>query len=395
MRNDQLRILVLDANQRSALAVTRSLGAHQHFIITADETVSALAGSSKFSRDYIQCPSPARQPKEFCEWLRATTASAKIDWVFPVTEISSQLILLHPEALGEARLPFASLECVMSLADKWQLIQLAETLGIKHPRSSHYNSGAELNATIIANLTYPVVLKPTQSRRWLGDRWLSTAVHIADSAEQLTNLIQNTAYFRDFPFMLQEYIPGHGAGIFALYNQGSPITFFAHQRLREKPPRGGVSVFSRSVPLDPRLLETTKTLLGAANWHGVAMVEFKISADGTPYIMEVNTRFWGSLQLAIDAGVDFPSLLLQVCADGASTPPRAYRINQRLRWLLGDVDSLYLLLRDPDFSLTQKVRRILDFITPRPFSTKHEVNRWSDLAPAWHELKTYISSFMR
>ena len=47
-------------------------------------------------------------------------------------------------------------------------------------------------------------------------------------------------------------------------------------------------------------------LLDELNWHGVAMVEFKVTEDGTPYLMEINTRFWGSLQLAIDAGVDFP-----------------------------------------------------------------------------------------
>ena len=33
-------------------------------------------------------------------------------------------------------------------------------------------------------------------------------------------------------------------------------------------------------------------------------------ARASPYLMEVNGRFWGSLQLAIDAGVDFPALLV-------------------------------------------------------------------------------------
>ena len=37
------------------------------------------------------------------------------------------------------------------------------------------------------------------------------------------------------------------------------------------------------------------------------MVEFKHDErDGVPKLMEINGRFWGSLQLAIDAGVDFP-----------------------------------------------------------------------------------------
>lgn len=393
---------MLDANQRSALAVTRSLGASQLCsIVTADETPSSLAGSSKYSSDYRQYPPPSSQPKAFCEWLRHLTSTEKIDWVFPTTEISSQLILLNSDCLNSARIPFASLEQVMSLADKWQLIQLAQRLGISHPASRYYASAHEytcaneLDAHIMTGLHYPVVLKPAQSRRWLGDRWLSTSVHVAYSPHELATLLRSKEYLRDFPFILQEFIDGHGAGIFALYDHGKPLAFFAHQRLREKPPRGGVSVLSRSAALNPELLKIATQLLDAAKWHGVAMIEFKIAADGTPYLMEVNTRFWGSLQLAIDAGVDFPSLLLQSCLELPVRGPENYRIDQKLRWLLGDLDSLYLFLRDSEFSTKEKIGRLLDFVTPHPFTTRHEVNRLHDLGPAWHELKSYIADFIR
>lgn len=391
-----MRILVLDANQRSALAVTRSLGALPSCsIITADETPTSLAGASKYSSDYRQYPSPSLQPQAFCEWLQATTATGQIDWIFPVTEISSQLILLNDKILNAARLPFAHLEQVMSLADKWRLIQLAQDLGIGHPRSDYYESAEALDRAIMAGLSFPVVVKPTQSRRWLGDRWLATSVHVAHSIDELSHLLQHKEYLRDFPFMLQEFIPGHGAGIFALYNHGKPVVFFAHQRLREKPPRGGVSVLSRSAPLDAALVETATRLLDAAQWHGVAMIEFKVTPEGKPYLMEVNTRFWGSLQLAIDAGVDFPALLLHACTGVSVSAPANYRIDQRLRWLLGDVDSLYLFFRDAGFSLTQKIRRLIEFFTPHPFSTRHEINRIGDLGPAWHELKSYFANLKR
>ncbi len=391
-----MQILVLDANQRSALAVTRSLGASgQYSIITADETATSLAGSSKYSSKYHRHPSPSSQPNAFCEWLRNLTASGKVDWVFPTTEITSQLILLNRDCLDSARLPFADLEQVMSLADKWRLIQLAQRLHISYPASSYYASASAIDAAILDDVQFPVVVKPTQSRRWLGDRWLSTSVHVAHSAQALTALLQNKEYLRDYPFMLQEFIPGHGAGVFALYNRGQPAAFFAHQRLREKPPRGGVSVLSRSAPADPLLVDIASQLLDAVQWHGVAMIEFKIAPDGTPYLMEVNTRFWGSLQLAIDAGVDFPSLLLQICLDLPVQPSESYRVGQRLRWLLGDVDSLYLFLRDKEFTPVQKLKRLLEFLTPHPFATRHEVNRLHDMGPAWHELKTYLADLTR
>jgi hypothetical protein len=85
--------------------------------------------------------------------------------------------------------------------------------------------------------------------------------------------------------------------------------------LREKPPSGGVSVLSESVQVNSKLGSLAQTLLENSNWHGVAMVEFKVATDGTPYLMEINTRFWGSLQLAIDAGVDLAIHTAQVAGN--------------------------------------------------------------------------------
>jgi predicted ATP-grasp superfamily ATP-dependent carboligase len=382
-------ILVLDANQRSALAVVRSLGRHKHLrVLAADETVEGLAGHSKYCQGYFQCPSPRREPFAFEQWLLEFVTSNGIDWIFPVTEISSQSVLLLHQQLGACRIPFANHQTVLSLANKWGLINLAEKLGVPHPASSYFTNSAALVPDSITQ--FPVVLKPCLSRLRLAEGWLDTAVHVARNTDELGTLLRERPYFRDHPFMLQEFIPGKGAGIFALYDNGKPITFFAHRRLREKPPSGGVSVLSESVVPEPHMLAMARQLLDAVKWHGVAMVEFRVTPEGKAYLMEVNTRFWGSLQLAVDAGVDFPYWLYQIC--NGEVPPRTnYRVGRRLRWLLGDLDSLYLTLSDRQcLSVAQKLRRIWDFLTPHPFSTRHEINRWDDLRPAWYELKTYL-----
>jgi len=135
-------------------------------------------------------------------------------------------------------------------------------------------------------------------------------------------------------------------------------------------------------------------LLDKAGWHGVAMVEFKVAPDGSPYLMEINTRFWGSLQLAIDAGVDFPWLLYQLaCGDRPETVDN-YKLGIRLRWLLGDLDNLYLTLRDNGYSFRTKLGALGRFATPSVFRTRHEVYRWSDPGPAWLEIKQYIGDIL-
>lgn len=388
------RVMVLDANQRSALAVTRSLGRDPKItVLTSDETTKSLAGESCFSKKYLQSPSPLLQPNRFLDWLYWTIRSEGIEHLYPVTEVSSFLCLMHRDQMGDCKLPFPAFDSVLALADKWKLMDLATKQHVPHPTSRLCQNDAACEMDSVDR--FPVVMKPCFSRIWLGDGWLHSSVHIANSRAEMQGLCQGKSYFKNHPFMVQDYIVGHGAGIFALYDRGKAITFFAHQRIREKPPTGGISVLSESVHPNPTMLDMAKRLLDAVQWHGVAMVEFRVTPNGEPYLMEVNTRFWGSLQLAIDAGIDFPHLLYQLTAGESVAAPPPYRIGCRLRWLLGDLDSLYLCLRDrTHFTAQQKWRRLLEFMTPHPFTTRHEVDRWDDWGPAWHELKAYFRAIL-
>lgn len=383
-------VLVLDANQRSALAVIRSLGNQKDCaILAADDLPIAIGGSSTYCSRYFESPSSANSPLDYLSWLQNLLTQHSVDYIFPVTEITSQLLLMNPTSTGSSQLPFASLETVMALASKDELVKLANSADIKTPNSLFFSCAQEVNPSDIR--TYPVVIKPNLSRLWLGDHWLSTTVQIAYSEMELIHYLASSEWLQAHGFMLQEFIPGSGAGLFALYNKGDPIAFFSHKRLREKPPQGGVSVLSESVPLNASLLEPAKRLLSHAHWHGVAMVEFRITPEGTPYLMEVNTRFWGSLQLAIDAGVDFPKMLYQITLGETLTPLNQYSIGVKLRWLLGDLDSLYLVLKSRRYSLTYKISRIFNFLSPS-LRTRHEVNRWGDLGPALTELRQYFKN---
>ena len=384
-------ILILDATQRSALAATRSLGQNRESsIYTAAESVVSLAGSSRYSKHYTRYPSPKNNPAEFCDWLCSFTKKEGISIVYPMTEITSQLVLMCKGRLDGCDIPFGEYEQVLSIANKANLVSLARELNIPIPNTTYCEDGTKFDYSQIAS--YPIVLKPSLSHIWLEDRWLSTSVHIAKDRNEVQQLLEEKEYLREHPFLLQEFIPGHGEGIFTLYNRGQAITFFAHERLREKPPRGGVSVLSQSRACDPDQLNYSKLLLDHTVWHGVAMVEFRVTPEGKPYLMEVNTRFWGSLQLSIDSGVDFPDLLHRVTIGESAEEVKDYIIGQKLRWLLGDFDSLYLVIRDPSFSFREKLKRLLDFLTPHPLTTRHEVNRLDDMGPAWFELKQYVKA---
>ncbi len=383
------RVLILDACQRSALAVTRSLGKHDVPLVTADESPTALAGSSHYSQRYISYPSPQLHPDHFVSAIAELCEKENISIVFPMTELTTSLLLKHQNRLPGITLPFPGISSVDALADKYALMKLAESLGVPIPQTWHANDLDNLPVEL-NSLHYPLVLKPRKS--WLehNGEWLHTSIRFAEHSDKAADILEHDPAFRAHSFMLQECVQGRGEGVFALYDKGKPLAFFAHKRLREKPPRGGVSVLSESAVVDSKLLSYARTLLDHVGWHGIAMVEFRVADDGTPYLMEINTRFWGSLQLAIDAGVDFPWLLYQV-ASGEQVPTvDSYKAGKRLRWVLGDLDTLYLTLRDNEFSSMDKARAVLKFLLPSPFRTRHEVNRLGDLGPFWWELRQYV-----
>jgi predicted ATP-grasp superfamily ATP-dependent carboligase len=272
--------------------------------------------------------------------------------------------------------------------DKHALLQRAARLGVHVPRSQLFESPDDLES-LPAGFRYPAILKPRRSHFWQHGRWCSANVGIVYDAEDLARRRVDPGLRAGC--LVQEYIPGYGEAVFLLTERGEPRVRFAHQRLREKPPTGGQSVLRVSIAPDPELLDWSERLLADLDWSGPAMVEFRRAPDGQAALMEINPRLWGSVQLAIDAGVDFPSLLVDLFLGRAPTVVEP-RLGVRTRWLLGDLDHLLICLRHAD------VRRELDatvwglvvgFLTSFFDGTRTEVFRPNDVKPFLRELAAW------
>lgn len=382
------QVLVLDANTRSALAATRSLGRRGLYVVVADKMKHTLSGSSKYCSDTFTYPPADKDPEGFVKSVTAECSQRGIRVIFPMTEVTTATVLKQRESMHRLKVPFVRFDAFEQLTDKWRLFGLAQRLHLSIP-TTHFVSDTRSLARIYPSLVFPVVLKPHHSYVYHNGRWISASVKYASSISDLEDIVARYEYFRQ-PFLIQEYVLGEAQGIFALYDHGQPVVFFAHRRLRERPPRGGVSVLSESIEPNPEAQRISRALLDYVGWHGVAMVEFKVSADGTPYLIEVNGRFWGSLQLAIDAGVDFPWLLYQLATGMELDKVYEYATGMRCRWLLGDFASLckVLINNDSPSSLPRfsKVRSVLQFLTFFDKRTRYEINRWDDVRPCMLEL---------
>ncbi len=394
-----LKVLLTDGGQRSALAATRSLGRAGMQVFVGETYAPNLAGSSRFCHARLTYPPPATDEAAFVAAIADAVRREGIDLVIPVSDISSSVLAAHRKELeGLTRVAVVDEGTFWAASDKNALHRLADRLGIPTPTLSYVDHPDEV-CTYADRLTFPVVVKPSRSRLRVNGTWLRTAVKRVQSKAELLDLVRRSPELQH-PFMLQREVRGEGRGVFALCARGEPLALFAHRRIREKPPWGGVSVLRESVAPDPDLARAASQLLRHLEWHGAAMVEFKRdAADGTGYLMEVNGRLWGSLQLAVDAGIDFPVLLARLYLGEPVPPQGAYRTGIRSRWLLGDVD--HLLKRLSSASRTGETGQpplgalVWDFVKFYRKDTYYEIESRQDPGPAWYEMRQYLREVLR
>ena len=398
-----MNILVTDGENRSSLAVTRSLGRSGCRILVAGREVTSLASSSKFCSLGISVPDPFREADDYVEAIRNISSREQIDFIIPMTE--QTIGLLNPARgmlPGRTVLACPPLDLMQAVSDKSGMCRLAERLQVPVPQTLYLNGADDLSATIVKIDRYPVVVKPSRSRIKEGNGFLSGGVRYASSPAELEELYATSSVLR-YPSLIQEKIVGPGTGLFTLYDGNRHLALFSHRRLREKPPSGGVSVVSESVPLDEEMVEHAGRLLKAVGWNGVAMVEFKRDQrDGKAKLMEINGRFWGSLQLAIACGVNFPSLLIDhLQGTRPLIPIRDYRVGHKLKWFLGTLDHLLIRLKHGEKQLNlppgspSKVQAVMDFLRIWEKNTSFDVFDRDDPGPFWFESRSYIHHAMR
>ena len=335
MSAGQPKVLVLDGMWNKSLAAVRSLGKRGFHVTAGERTYLAATLFSRYCSRRIIYPSPSDRPEEFLECLERELATGDYDVVIPM-EWNTQVLLTDPANRHRleryTKIPFVDADLAGYVNDKAQLMRFAKTQGIEIPET-YFVEGMEELKEIAENLDYPAVIKPRISS---GSRGL---VYVRNKREllQLYPVIHERYPFPIIQDCLQ--VEGDCFGVGVLLNSRSqPRASFVYRRIRSYPVSGGPSTLRESVKTDD-IRDIAVSLFESLKWSGVAHAEFKIDPrDGKPKLLEINPRFWGSLALAIEAGVDFPFLLYKLAMDGDVEPVMDYQAGVQCRWLIpGDM----------------------------------------------------------
>jgi predicted ATP-grasp superfamily ATP-dependent carboligase len=359
-----MKVLVTDAAYKHAVAAIRSLGRRGVEVVAAASSKSAQGLYSRFTRERLILP-PSSDTEAFATALAEASETRGIQAVLPIGYWSTLALSRHrarlPSSLHIAVAEWPAMEVA---SDKSRTLEFADRQGVSIPRT--YPSAREVDR-------FPVVAK---------GRFDSGRVRYVRTREELDRIDTTDA-------ILQEYVQGDGYGLYALLDRGVEKAVFMHKRLREYPVTGGASTMAESFH-DPKLAEAGLTLLRALRWHGVAMVEFKQDVrDGSYRLMEINPKFWGSLDLAIASGVDFPWLTVQLALETPLGPGMPdYPDGVRFRWVFDDL--MHAIARPTD-----SVAFVRDFFDPEVQSDLTLEDWKPGVISALHAARSVISRARR
>ena len=295
------RVLVASIASRKALAIVKSLKKALKSYVIGVSHKSWHPNNFSFYLDKLYITNVDRGSKEWVLNVVNAAKESNTDLVIPVDFIDVLTFSKYRDLIEKyAVLAASEYEDIVKASDKSLLKKLFEGIGVV-PETVLIKSREDISK--IRDLKTPLVVKG------LSD--YSRPQYFIDYIEA-----ENVALSR-VPCLVQEYVAGRGRGYYAVSYDGVVLLEFTHERIIEQSPSGGPSLSARGAILDPKLYLIGRKFISRYNWSGPLMIETKYNYEiGEYYIIEVNPKFWGSLDLPISLGYHFPAVLATAYLEG-------------------------------------------------------------------------------
>ena len=396
-------MLALGADPRMMLPIIRSLGRSGLSVHAAWGPEDVCFNRSRFLACRHSIPGPESPVEVWLPALQQLLCGHQFELVIPATEPAVVAIQQHRAVLERlAPIQLLSERTHRIAFDKSQTEELARSLDIRTPRSQTVTSVGDAEE-FCRTIRGAVVAKPIASLSGSDLSQKQFVRSFAGGAECMEWLAPRLLCKERY--ILQEWIPGCGVGVEFLAREGRLLYAFQHRRLHATSGHG--STYRMSTPLDPELLDATRALIGALDYTGVGMCEYRVCEQPRRWaFLELNGRFWGSLPLSVAAGADFPRYLYEMLRHGRTDFPSGYRVGVRSRDLRADLRWTWRSLRGRtgtagDQAAGWKINSIprsrlaLDLVRLVACCDSIDSFAIDDPAPFFHELRQIAHSSLR
>jgi predicted ATP-grasp superfamily ATP-dependent carboligase len=320
-----VRVLVPDDDFTAVLAAVRALhrGGYEPWL--AMSVPSTYAARSRATAGTVAVPDAGPDSEGFVAALAEAAARLDVAAVLPGTETSLTVLAgREGDFPADVVLGVPPREIVERAVDKALLAELATRAGLQVPETR------TVVRADVDGIAYPAVVKPITSSVRVDDTVRLGWVRKIGSAAELRAALE---WMPGDALLVQPFLDGTLSAACGVFWEGELLCVEHQVARRIWPPTIGVSSYAETVPPDRELEEKIATLLRAIGWNGIFELQFIRTSDGE-YVIDLNTRFYGSLALAVRSGLNLPAIWVDLLLGrqpriGSYRPGVRYRSEQR------------------------------------------------------------------
>jgi glutathione synthase/RimK-type ligase-like ATP-grasp enzyme len=307
-----MRILVTYGWCRTSYVICESLARAGFTVHTCGDSALCMTRVSRYVHSFDRVPDPFGDPRCYAaavgDVMRRRAASVVIPAHEDFVALQQFQSLLPAGAIVAAPDAATAGEAL----DKWALVQRAKRAHIPVPDTYGPQSLEEAH-DVLEEIEYPAIIKPRHGNGGKG------VVRVDDPQQgyrEYRRIVNRFQLSSPILPLIQEYIPGEQVGSCFMAINGILQGCFIERYVRCKQAGFGTSVL-REPAKSEGLREYTARLCSELKWTGIGHLDFIVSAkEHRPYLLEMNPRFWGALNLAVKNGFDFPRALVSWVATG-------------------------------------------------------------------------------
>ena len=363
-----------------AIAAVRALRTAGYAPWLATDKPWAYASRSRATAGTVLVPDPSFDGEGFVRELTVAATRLSVAAVLPGAEPYLFVLAGREADFGGTVLGVPSRESVERATDKVLLPEFAASAGLQTPPTIVVGGDGET----IGTFGFPAIVKPKRS--WVRNldgtvsQYSAHYVSTKQAAEEALQALPGGEA------LVQPYIPGQLVSVAGVSWEGELICALHQASIRIWPVPCGVSAYAQTVPPNAKLEQGVGRLLKAIGWSGLFQAQFIRSSRGEHYLIDLNPRVYGSLALAVAAGMNLPGIWVDLLL-GRRPKIGGYRVGTRFRHEEKDTRALARML------VKGERRGALRGIVPRR-GTTHAVFSLRDPMPLLTSVATLSRRFL-
>lgn len=382
-----MKVLVLDGHSSAAYAVLRSLSKRGFSCYIGEEKGLSLCSFSRYKKGLFSYPSPLESISGFLDFIRRE--SPKFDLVIPVTERTTLALSRYKSELDRTKIMVDDFSKIIFLMDKFFLKERLSRYELNYPETALLDKDFLQESKFF---NFPLILKARFSKKIEeeADRVVEELfLGQIEDKQELVKIIERYKIPLEGSFIVQEKIEGKTVGLSTVFLEDKASVWFSHLRLREERVLGGRSALAESIEFKEKdFLERVNSFLAGIKYKGPLMIELKFTSKGL-IIIDINPRFWGSVLLSLQAGLDFPSQWVNYFLNRKKEGSKDYKKGLKMRYLPADFN-LFLEREKTAKTFFKKCREFIRFISYFFHKNRYFNFFWDDLFVFIYENLSYI-----